>query len=225
MDVKQKLYFSHFHWAYCVNQPNNCGFSANQIVQSFGWIWSVTNFYLCGKCCSFNCNMFSIDNKKHKMIISCHYLVADRELRNCRNLPISNPRPDRHNITHVWWKSTDIYSLLSNENTDKGMTDTQTHGWPTWNHATIVWRGIKKQMSWEKGSLDFPMNQIFHARYLSKSTYNSMANVLLWPTAYISEQHRFWLECVRSTEPLLLAYAIMILFLYCISAINPCPAE
>ena len=56
------------------------------------------------------------------------------------NLPISNPKPDLHNI-NAHTKFGEIHWCLlklssGNETRTDGRTDGQTHGHPTWNHNT-----------------------------------------------------------------------------------------
>ena len=55
---------------------------------------------------------------------------ADNSVKNWRNLPISNPKPDLHNqyqcIYQVWWKSIDVYSSYHPE-TKNGRTDGRTY--------------------------------------------------------------------------------------------------
>ena len=54
--------------------------------------------------------------------------------------------------------------------------------------------------------------------FLAKATASSLAEVCLWPTAYVGEQHKFRQEvarmrgCAGSPESLLFAYAIKALF-------------
>ena len=52
-------------------------------------------------------------------------------------------------------------------------------------------------MSREKGFIDFLSNQSFSAytRFLSKAMSSSLAEVFPWPSAYVSQQHRFWQDC------------------------------
>ena len=52
---------------------------------------------------------------------------ADNSVKNQRNWPISNPKPDFQNINEVWWKSIDMYSSYPPEMnigwTDRHMND------------------------------------------------------------------------------------------------------
>ena len=70
---------------------------------------------------------------------------ADNSVKNWRNLPISDPKPDLHNInahTKVWWKSIDVYSSYHTETkngrTDDGRTNGQTDGLTDDQRETII---------------------------------------------------------------------------------------
>ena len=70
---------------------------------------------------------------------------ADNSIKNWWNLPISNPKPDLHNINaHTKFGESPlmfIQVIIQKRKTDgrtvKGQTDRRTHGWPTWNHNTL----------------------------------------------------------------------------------------
>ena len=83
---------------------------------------------------------------------------ADNSIKNWRNLPISNPKPDLHNINAhtkfgenplkftqviIQKRKTDGQTEVRQmdgrtevRQTDGGTTDGRTHGRPTWNHNT-----------------------------------------------------------------------------------------
>ena len=66
---------------------------------------------------------------------------ADNSAKNWRNLPISNPKPDPHNIyAHTMFSENPlIFTCYRPEikiQMDWHMTDKRTHGWPMWNHNT-----------------------------------------------------------------------------------------
>ena len=69
--------------------------------------------------------------------------LADNSVKNWWNLPISNPKPDLHNINaHTKFSENPLIlyllNLLSrNHNTDGQTYDRRTQGQPMWYHNTL----------------------------------------------------------------------------------------
>ena len=65
---------------------------------------------------------------------------ADNSVKIWRNLPISNPKPDLHNINaHTKFGEIPLMFtqvIIRKRNTDGRTTDGRTHGRPVWNHNT-----------------------------------------------------------------------------------------
>ena len=69
---------------------------------------------------------------------------ADNSVKIWRNLPISNPKPDLHNINAhtkfgenpLMFTQVIIQKRKTDRRTDGRTYDGQTHGCPTWNHNT-----------------------------------------------------------------------------------------
>ena len=72
---------------------------------------------------------------------------ADSSVKNWRNLPISNPKPDLHNINaHTKFGENPLMftQVIIRKRKMDGRTDVyvstpdgRTHRWPMWNHNTL----------------------------------------------------------------------------------------